>query len=540
MKAVTYSRVSTDEQNTDRQVKELDEYAKYKGFQVVAEFRENISGRTKQTDRLEFSRMLKYIRENNIKHIMVHELSRIGRNNRNTINIIEDLIAEGICIHSKHENIMTLNPDGTKNNQATLFISIFSAIAESEVETLRARVKSGLRASKLRGGANAAVQPFGFQSIGKKLSIHPDEVKTVKVIYDLYLDGYSMNRIAQHLNDLGIPSKKATKWRDKTINDILKNPLYKGERFHNGERIPYDLERIIPIEKWNAVQSLIKKKAEYQNRHSKNLNILRGLLFCGNCGEPLFMQRRKNLKDNVYKCLSSKSGYDGKSCSLKGINIDLLNNIVVALAMTSELFDFEVTKNKVVKANEDLDRKIDNMRNQITELEKGLARLTTAFMKGSIKESMYDELASKTNSDISKLHERKQKYEQQLQIIPEKPKKSDINMSGEGYMKEIRKIIARIEVTNLPLEGTPFNQRKDNIAYKIHFTLIGGIPTEIEYPGERVVHTSPGEEFTVFTSSRDKRLFSKISEDDVIAVKNPREVWKFSGLDFTNAPVIQI
>ena len=53
-------------------------------------------------------------------------------------------IDQGVCVHSKKENIRTLNEDGSKNNNATMIISVFLGVAETELETLKMRTFYGL------------------------------------------------------------------------------------------------------------------------------------------------------------------------------------------------------------------------------------------------------------------------------------------------------------------------------------------------------------------------------------------------------------
>ena len=145
MKVVIYARVSTFDQETERQVNELIVYAKQLDLEVVETFTEKISGTIKQSHRPVFSALLFYIKENNIKNVITHELSRLGRNLRNTVEIIYDFADDGICIYTKSEGIKTLNSDGTRNSEAFFRVGIFGSIAEMEIQTLRTRVKSGLK-----------------------------------------------------------------------------------------------------------------------------------------------------------------------------------------------------------------------------------------------------------------------------------------------------------------------------------------------------------------------------------------------------------
>ena len=329
-------------------------------------------------------------------------------------------------------------------------------------------------------------------------------------IYDRYLKGYGMVKIAQHLNDLGIPTRKKKRWVDKTVNDILTGTIYKGERYHNGEQMPYNLEVIIPYEKWEAVQTLIKKKAIYNNRDSKNINLLKGLIFCGNCGEPLYLHRRKDLSDNAYKCLSSKTGYKVKSCGLKGINVDLLNSYILVFTVGSGALDVDKMRNKVAKQNDVIHNKIMNLENNVLQLNKEQSKLTSGFAKGFIKELLYIEQIQNTDMLINKILLRIQKLKDQLTVVPEQLKIDKYDMSAENFIGEFQKFINRIEITNIPLAGTPFVQRGDNIVYKILIKTL------------RI--NKIREEFISYTSSRDKRIFHSDWKESYVSLVNAKKI----------------
>src|SRR5690606_40175262 len=83
MKAVAYTRVSTSDQSTKRQVNDLKQV---EGFQIQKVFSENVSGFSKgMEERKELQDMLKYVKKEGIECIMVSEISRLGRNTRETL-----------------------------------------------------------------------------------------------------------------------------------------------------------------------------------------------------------------------------------------------------------------------------------------------------------------------------------------------------------------------------------------------------------------------------------------------------------------------
>ncbi|MBD1399049.1 recombinase family protein [Pontibacter sp. JH31] len=149
MKSVIYTRVSKEEQTTQRQVNDL---KKAEGFDIVKVFSENISGFTKSVgERKGLQEMLKYVRSNKIQCILISEISRLGRNTQETLTLIRELEEEGICLHIQNLGI-TLGADTEKDRIFNkLIITILSDISRLESENLSYRIKSGLRSRKVRG-----------------------------------------------------------------------------------------------------------------------------------------------------------------------------------------------------------------------------------------------------------------------------------------------------------------------------------------------------------------------------------------------------
>ena len=101
---VIYARVSSigDRQSTERQVKDLSEYAKYKGIEVCKVFEEHISGAKKNDERPVLCEAMEYCKANRIGIILVSELSRLGRNAFEVLASVKELIDSGIKpLHTK-------------------------------------------------------------------------------------------------------------------------------------------------------------------------------------------------------------------------------------------------------------------------------------------------------------------------------------------------------------------------------------------------------------------------------------------------------
>ncbi|MQN28376.1 recombinase family protein [Prevotella copri] len=104
---VIYARVSSigDRQNTERQVKDLSEYAKYKGFEVCKVFEEHISGAKKNDERPVLCEAMEYCKANRIGILLVSELSRLGRNAFEVLASVKELIDCGINLYIQKEQL---------------------------------------------------------------------------------------------------------------------------------------------------------------------------------------------------------------------------------------------------------------------------------------------------------------------------------------------------------------------------------------------------------------------------------------------------
>ncbi|AKD04375.1 recombinase family protein [Pontibacter korlensis] len=149
MKSVIYTRVSKEEQTTQRQVNDL---KKVEGFEVVKVFSENISGFTKSVgERKVLQDMLKFVHNHEIECILISEISRLGRNTQETLTLMKELEEKGICLHIQNLGI-TLGADTEKDRIFNkLIITILSDISRLESENLSYRIKSGLRNRKAQG-----------------------------------------------------------------------------------------------------------------------------------------------------------------------------------------------------------------------------------------------------------------------------------------------------------------------------------------------------------------------------------------------------
>lgn len=147
-----FARVSTSIQDYDRQVNELTALAQRNNWSVEAVFSEKISGAKKNSERKELSRMVDYVQAHHISKVAVTELSRLGRDTLQVLEVIEQFNRLGISLYIQNYGIETLTENGEVNPMSQFLITILAEVARMERKTIRERVESGYKNYRANGG----------------------------------------------------------------------------------------------------------------------------------------------------------------------------------------------------------------------------------------------------------------------------------------------------------------------------------------------------------------------------------------------------
>ena len=158
--AVIYARVSSSgnleyRQNTDRQVKDLQEYATYKGYDLVKVYEEHISGAKKNTDRPALQQAIEHcqslVKDNN-SILLCSELSRVGRSAFEVLETIKTLVDNGINLYLQKEQLTLLDDTGKPSLFAPIMLATLATCAQLERDNIQFRLNSGRRQYIERGG----------------------------------------------------------------------------------------------------------------------------------------------------------------------------------------------------------------------------------------------------------------------------------------------------------------------------------------------------------------------------------------------------
>ncbi len=143
-RAALYTRVSTDKQDVDLQVEELRRLAVRRGWEIVDEYADVISGAA--TKRPELDRLLAGAHAGRFDVVAVWKLDRLGRSLIHMVQVVDELLGKGVHVVSATEPHM----DST-TPQGRLMRNILGSMAEYERELIRERVRAGLERAKARG-----------------------------------------------------------------------------------------------------------------------------------------------------------------------------------------------------------------------------------------------------------------------------------------------------------------------------------------------------------------------------------------------------
>ncbi len=373
LKVAAYCRVSTDEEEQENSYEAQIGYYTEK-IQTNADWTlagifadEGISG-TQAKKRPEFLKMIRLCRQRKIDLILTKSLSRFARNTVDSLKYIRELKALGIAVVFEKENLNTLETD------TEMMITMMSCFAQAESESISKNVAWGIRQSFKNG--NVPIQYarlLGYKKGANGLpEIVPEEAEIVREIFRRYLDGASMEQIADSLNNMGLTTKSSgSAYRKIAIQRILTNEKYTGDallqktyitdcitkksRKNNGELPMYLVknhhEPIISRADFNRVQEEMARRSAKrviadkltkteQGKYSAKY-ALSELLICGECG---MHYRRvtwtaKGFKEIKWRCISRIQ--DGKR---KCHNSPTVDEQALQRAFVNEIHEFCVVK----------------------------------------------------------------------------------------------------------------------------------------------------------------------------------------------------
>lgn len=286
-------------------------------------------------DRPQFEKMMEEVRKGHIDCIVVKDLSRFGRNYKETGNYLERIFPFlGVRFIAVNDGFDTLT---AQRGADGYLVPLKNLINEVYSKDISKKSGSALAAKQKNGDFIGAWAPYGYRKQpDNPHKLEPDEATApvVRQIFRWRAEGVSVTQIARRLNDSGVPSPSAylyntgvcktekyngVSWYVQTVKNLLSRQVYIGHMVQGRKRqsfyenrgqykkpkeewivVENTHEPLIDRETFDKVQELAqRKKTEYLDNlgrftHLKTTeNILKGLVYCADCKRPLV--RYKNV-----------------------------------------------------------------------------------------------------------------------------------------------------------------------------------------------------------------------------------------------------
>ena len=220
VKLIGYVRVSSDSQadNTslDEQINRIRAYCDAFSYELVEVLSEVGSGKDIDS-RPVFNQALDKIKGDEADGIIVTKLDRLARNSRDVLTLVEDVLEP----HNKILVMLDLNVD-TSSPTGKMILTVMSAVAELERNTINERTQGGRKAKAKKGGYAYGKPKYGYKSVDGELVPDKDEQATIKLIKNHRRSGKSYQKITDYLNTNSIPTKQGKgKWSVSVVHRIL-------------------------------------------------------------------------------------------------------------------------------------------------------------------------------------------------------------------------------------------------------------------------------------------------------------------------------
>ena len=476
LRVAAYCRVSTEqeEQQNSYQVQiayYTDLINRKKEWSLVGIFAdEGISG-TQTKKRTEFNRMIRMCKNKKIDLVITKSISRFARNTVDCLEYVRQLKNLGIGVIFEKENINTLTMT------SEFMIALYGSFAQAESESISKNVSWGKEKAYREGKVQFQYQNLlGYRKgTDGKPEIVPEEAETIKLIYKLFLDGYSMTNIKKTLESKGILTAKGKKvWNESLISSILKNEKYVGDALlqktytldcithkvvrNHGERPMYLVTDhhapIIDRDTYDRVQQELARRSSKRKISTKTTTeqgkysskyALSELLICGYCGTPY---RRttwsaRGKKQIVWRCIS-RLEHGKKYCpDSPTIKEDQLHKAIIQAI--NNYYSCRNDIARILKANIGTvlecqgQEEIISIENRLKEIDAARNDLISLIASGGCDEDKLD-------SEFAKLYQEEQQLIDRFETL-----KSQNKTSSETQAK-INKIMDMIENEKFELE----------------------------------------------------------------------------------------
>jgi site-specific DNA recombinase len=414
-----YTRISQDRNNQVSLVNQFEQGKKlatklnisYKQYKDSS-----VSGTSDLDKRPSLYELIQDIESGIISKVYVYDQSRLERQPEVRFALLK--------IFEKH-NIELYYESGLVSNdsETELIGNLMSVVNNYFVKLTQKKIKLALSHNAEKGKVHALPPYAYYKDNNNQYAINQEQAEVIKEIFAMSLNGIGTIKIAEILNERGVPTKynligKGTlsttnlkhklkpivtknkadiKWSGNTIRGIIYNKFYAGIRVFNG--VEYQVPKIFEYDYWLKVNENLQNNRNNSGKVVTHKYLLKGVLTCSKCGRNYYGRSRVSLKDNAYICSSKR--YKDLNCSNRGINIPILDKLIWFYIENNEIqyiIDYikDNSTDNIVKEKEVLKVQLNK---ELKEVKKQYSNLIDLVENGVVSAiDIKDRI--KTNKDL--------------------------------------------------------------------------------------------------------------------------------------------
>ena len=454
-RVIGYIRVSTDNQDLERQRVLIRKYCENKGYSLLRiEEDYAISGTVSNRNGLN---SILNITNNVADMVVVSELSRLSRQ--------DDMFETLTQIHTIIRNVDLVildEPDKVYEAGKTIILSDFLMLAikaygaADERKKIVSRMTTGkdskvqafplmLTDSNIPTGFKAVPNPNYIKGATPKMLLVEDEerMQLVRDIFNYVANGLSLGKTAEKLNMLGYRTARNKPFYEQSIRTIINDSIYNGVRYWKGMKLELPV-KFISDEIWNLAHKKVQENKNYSGEAQKHYNPLKGIIKCP-CGQTSMYGRTSSCI--TYRCLDRIKMGIKSPCTNVGIKAETLIYAVwkdVRLRTLDETYQ--------AKSNEkiaEIEAENIKLTQSIKEKDSEIAKLQSDL------KTVIDNVMASTNITIVKaLNGKADSIDSQIKSIEaEKTAIDEEIASNNRRIADEIKSQSRKELDSLSLEG---------------------------------------------------------------------------------------
>lgn len=450
--AAAYIRVSTDDQvelSPASQLVEIRKWAAANGYIVPEEFvfvDEAKTGR-KVTGRDDFRRLIATAKTKPkpFDAILLWKFSRFARNRDDAV-YYKSILRKQLKI-----DVISIKEPIEDGKMGVIMESMIEAMDEYYSINLAEDVKRGME-EKHRRGELQSTPAFGYTVVDNVLTPVPEEAMYVREIFRRYNAGEGCYTLARWLNTTGVRTHRGSPFENRTVEYILRNPVYIGKLRWNptgrsrrnfddpgiilvdGKHEPLIDEELFRLTQQRIAQS--KATMPYHGRPlGSNKDWISGLVRCASCGGTMVFAKPHWWKCNNY--------VRGRCTTSQHINGDLLKDAILR-RLQADAASSDALHYAILRVTEKDGDPVAALRSQRASTERRLERLREAFLSGV--------------DTIEEYKNAKEEAQAQLHRIDDAIREAEKDNRRRGDPKLMRNAI-RLAVATITNENATLEQR---------------------------------------------------------------------------------